>query len=177
MEKPKQTKAKEAKAEAPKEKAETTRLAVIRIRGKTHLRGTIKDTLAHLNLDTGNRCIVVDSRPQYIGMIQKAKDYITWGEIDAKTFKKLMEKRACIPKDKKLEDLLKAKGYKTIDEFADAFMNNKAELKAIPDLAPVFKLSPPRKGFERAGIKKPLTLGGALGYRGKDINKLIERMI
>jgi large subunit ribosomal protein L30 len=41
----------------------------------------------------------------------------------------------------------------------------------------VFRLNPPRKGFERKGIKKPFHLGGAYGYRGKRIDDLIKRMI
>jgi large subunit ribosomal protein L30 len=41
----------------------------------------------------------------------------------------------------------------------------------------LFRLSPPRKGFERKGIKKPFKIGGALGYRAEKINDLIMRMI
>jgi large subunit ribosomal protein L30 len=41
----------------------------------------------------------------------------------------------------------------------------------------VFKLNPPRGGFERKGIKKPFTLGGALGERKDKMNDLIKRMI
>ncbi|MGB9748245.1 MAG: uL30 family ribosomal protein [Candidatus Woesearchaeota archaeon] len=41
----------------------------------------------------------------------------------------------------------------------------------------IFRLNPPRKGFERKGIKKPFNLGGAYGYRGEKINELIKRMI
>ena len=40
-----------------------------------------------------------------------------------------------------------------------------------------FRLHPPRKGFERKGIKIPFKLGGALGYRGEKINDLIKRML
>ena len=42
---------------------------------------------------------------------------------------------------------------------------------------PFFRLHPPRKGFERKGIKVPFKLGGVLGYRGKEINTLIQRMV
>lgn len=42
---------------------------------------------------------------------------------------------------------------------------------------PVFHLSPPRKGFGRKGIKIPFSQGGATGYRGKDINDLLGRML
>lgn len=40
-----------------------------------------------------------------------------------------------------------------------------------------FFLNPPRGGFERKGIKAPYSIGGALGYRGKEIIKLIKKMI
>jgi len=42
---------------------------------------------------------------------------------------------------------------------------------------PWFRLQPPRKGFERKGIKVPFKLGGALGDRGKEIGSLIQRML
>ena len=40
-----------------------------------------------------------------------------------------------------------------------------------------FHLHPPRGGFERKGIKHSFTQGGALGYRGSNMNKLIKKMI
>ena len=40
-----------------------------------------------------------------------------------------------------------------------------------------FALHPPRRGFERKGIKKAFSVGGALGYRKEKINDLIKRMI
>jgi large subunit ribosomal protein L30 len=41
----------------------------------------------------------------------------------------------------------------------------------------VFRLSPPKKGFERKGIKKSFIIGGALGDRKNKINELIKKMI
>lgn len=41
----------------------------------------------------------------------------------------------------------------------------------------VFKLSPPKKGYGRKGIKKAYSVSGALGNRKDDINELIKRMI
>jgi large subunit ribosomal protein L30 len=38
-------------------------------------------------------------------------------------------------------------------------------------------MSPPRKGFERKGIKISYSIGGALGDRKEKINELIVRMI
>ena len=57
------------------------------------------------------------------------------------------------------------------------FMEFKKELKDIPGLKQFFKLSPPVKGFERMGIKKPFSLGGSLGYRKEKINELLARMM
>jgi large subunit ribosomal protein L30 len=46
----------------------------------------------------------------------------------------------------------------------------------VEGINPVFRLAPPRKGGYE-GIKRAYSVGGALGYRSKDINKLLERMI
>ena len=64
--------------------------------------------------------------------------------------------------------------FKSIDDFAKAFANFKAELKDIPNLEPVFRLHPPRKGYRK--IKRSFSEGGALGYRGKEIGSLLYRM-
>jgi large subunit ribosomal protein L30 len=41
----------------------------------------------------------------------------------------------------------------------------------------VYFLAPPVGGFERKGIKKSFTVGGALGDRGEAINTLLAKMI
>jgi len=84
-----------------------------------------------------------------MGMIKKAENYITWGEIDDDTLAMLKEKREEITMNKQ--------GKKIAKSF--------------------FRLNPPRKGFGRKGIKMPFNSGGALGYRGDKINDLIRRMI
>ena len=53
----------------------------------------------------------------------------------------------------------------------------KKEIKDIPGMKPFFKLNPPKKGFERKGIKVPFAQGGVLGYRKDKINNLLMRMI
>ena len=50
----------------------------------------------------------------------------------------------------------------------------KVVMRDVPGLKPVFRLHPPRKGYE--GIKRSFKEGGALGYRGEKINHLIRRM-
>jgi len=154
------------------------RLALIRVRGRVHVRDDIKSTLKLLNLNRVNHCVVIEGTPQYSGMINKVKDYITWGEIDTETFKKLLEKRGRLPGNVRLDEeyIKKNTSLKSIKEFAEDFMNSKTDLESI-NIKPVFRLRPPKKGYDRAGIKKPFTVGGALGYRKEGINKLLERMI
>ena len=39
-----------------------------------------------LRLNRISHAVLVEDTPSYNGMLQKAKDYITWGEIDADLF-------------------------------------------------------------------------------------------
>ena len=154
------------------------KLAAIQIRGGIMMSSEIKDTLNLLKLTRKNSCVVVDNNPIYLGMLVKLKDFITWGEIDKDTLKNLLEKRGKLAANKHLtSEYLKDKVRMDLDAFADAFMNGKIKLKNVPGLKNYFRLKPPVHGFERKGIKKQFSLGGALGYRGKNINELIRRML
>ena len=151
--------------------------AVIRIRGLVNLKPDIKKTLNLLNLTRANHCVVLDETPSVKGMLQVAKDYITWGEIDKKTLTNLITSRGRLISDKALtNDYLKSStSFETINNLSDAIINKKFLYKEIPSIKPIFRLNPPKKGFE--GIKRSFSNKGALGYRGEEINNLIERMI
>ena len=154
------------------------RVAIIRIRGKIDVKKPVKDTLAMLRLYKKNSCVIVPNTPVYIGMLKKVKDYVTWGEVDEKAFRILLERRGRLAGNKSLsEEYLKQKIKTDYDGFVKEFFKFKNELKDIPGLKLFFRLKPPEKGFERKGIKKPFSVGGALGYRKDDINNLIKRMI
>lgn len=154
------------------------KIAVIRIRGSFGVRKEIKDTMSMLRLYNQNHCIIIDSSPNYIGMLKKVKDYVTWGEIDEKTFNELISRRGKIIANKSLtESYLKEKVNLSFEEFTKEFFNFKKNLKDIPGFKLYFKLKPPLKGFERKGIKVPYSMGGVLGYRKENINGLILRML
>jgi large subunit ribosomal protein L30 len=110
-------------------------------------------------------------------MLQVVKDYITWGEIEKDVVSKLISSRGKLEGDKEVtSDYLKsATSYSSLETLSQAIVDNKFRYKDIPSVKPIFRLNPPKKGYE--GIKRSFTNKGALGYRGKDINKLIERMI
>lgn len=147
---------------------------VVRVRGNVKVRGDIKDTMKMLGLKAVNNCVVVSETPQIRGMIQKVKDYVTFGEIEKDVLKKLLLKRGRTENGKRInEKYMKDQGY-SIDNFIDLFLEEKIKLKDVK-IKTVFRLHPPRKGYE--GIKRPFSMKGALGYRGKEINKLLERMI
>ncbi len=154
------------------------KLACVQVRGPLGMHPKLRDTLAFLKLVRKNSCVVLDNSRNSIGMLVKLKDYVTWGEIDQETLKQLIEKRARIVGNKALsEDYLKSKINMNFAEFAGNVFNNKIRIKDVAGLKTFFRLTPPRGGFEKMGIKKQYSIGGALGYRGQDINNLIRRML
>jgi len=152
-------------------------LAVVRVRGVSGVKGEVEDTLRMLNLAHNCHATVIDDRPSYIGMLQKAQNHITWGEVSKETVARLLKERGRTAGDKKLTDehALKA-GYDSLDKLAEALYSLKVELGSLPGIKPVFRLHPPRKGFERS-VKKSFRSGGTTGYRGEAINDLVNRMM
>lgn len=68
-------------------------VAVILIRGMVGAKREVKDTLAMLNLQRKNSCVILPNKPEVIGMIDKAKDFVTWGEISDETVSLIKSKR------------------------------------------------------------------------------------
>ncbi len=154
------------------------KFAVIQVRGIINVDREFKDTLKFLKLVKKNSCVVVDASRNYLGMLVKLKDYITWGEINKETLKILLEKRGRIVGNKPLtESYLKNYTKMGFDEFTNNLFDSKIKLKDVPGLKTFFRLTPPRGGFDKKGIKKQYSLGGALGYRGEKINDLVRRML
>jgi large subunit ribosomal protein L30 len=150
---------------------------VVRLRSGIGLRKEVKETLTLLNLSRVNHAVILDNRPSYRGMLQTAKDALTWGEIDAPTFARLLRKRGRLIGNKHVTDeyITKNTTYKSIDEYATALVALKENISALPKLKKVFRLRPPSKGF-RGSIKRTYQQHGELGYRGAEINGLVQRM-
>lgn len=157
---------------------ERKRLAVIRMRGRVNVRKTTEDTLQMLNLFRRFNCVIIDDRPSYQGMLQKIKDWATWGEIDSATVELLLTKRGEMSETKKriTDDLIKRKtSFSSVSEFAQSVCGFTAEFSALPSLKKVFRLHPPRKGLK--DVKTSYSDGGDLGYRGVAVIDLIQKMI
>lgn len=156
----------------------TKRIAVIRVRGAVGRTITMKKTLNLLRLNKTNHCVIVDDRPTYKGMLQKTKDIVTWGELTHDSLRKLLLKRGRLVGDQKITDdfIKKNTSFTDLDDFIKKFLKFEADLSDIEGLKPVFRLHPPIKGYPKKGVKYAYTLGGALGYRGTEINQLITKM-
>ena len=140
------------------------KLAALRIRGLEGVRRDIDHTLFQLRLHRKNYCVVVNDSQSMRGMLEKVKDFTTWGEIDDAVYAKLVEKR----------------GEEYTGRVESA--NKKIQYKKFiivdhKKYKPYFRLNNPLCGFERGGIKKAFSVGGVLGYRGHAINDLLSRMI
>ncbi|MCL2687654.1 MAG: 50S ribosomal protein L30 [Methanobrevibacter sp.] len=148
---------------------------VIRVRGTTGVNRDIADTLKMLRLHRINHGVLVDKNPNFEGMLQKAKDYITWGEIDSDNLAKIISKRGEFVGGKRVTDetLTENTDYSSIDDLANALISGEVKATDI-GMKPVFRLHPPRKGYE--GIRYSIKEGGSLGYRGESIKDLTERM-
>lgn len=139
--------------------------AVIRVRGSVNVPREVKDTLRMLRLTRVNHCVVVPKTPDYDGMLHRARSYITWGEVSKETLEKLVAKRGRLAGNQRIP-------AKEAKEISGKILKN----EGVRDLEirPVFRLSPPAKGYRsiRLGFPK-----GDLGSRGERINELLKRMI
>ena len=149
----------------------------IRVRGTVNIKPDIKKTLQLLRLNKVNHCVLLEENPVIKGMLQVVKDYITWGEIDKEVLTKLIHARGKLKGDVDLTDdhVKSATSFANIEKLSKAIFENKFRYKEVVGVKPVFRLNPPKKGYE--GIKRSFVKKGSLGYRGNNINPLLERMI
>lgn len=151
--------------------------AIVRLRGQADTHHAIRKTLELLKLNKVNHAVVYDTSPSLEGMLTKAKDNITWGEITKEDLIHLVKKRGELyGKGRKVTDeyISANTDYKSIEEFVNAVFDGKAKISDIPEIQPVFRLSPPRKGFK--SLKYAWTKNGDLGYRAENISELLRRM-
>src|SRR3989344_3088403 len=115
--------------------------AVIRIKGSVGVKKDIEYTLELLRLYRKNHCIILREDGNTKGMLQKVKDYVSWGEIDNDILQILLEKRARKVGDEKI----------TAEEIKHTLigMQSGKNLQSL-NIKPVFRLTPPSKGFKKS---------------------------
>ncbi len=153
-------------------------ILAIRVRGQVSVRPQIEETLNKLLLLKLHHARIFRLTPSIEGMIKKAKDYITWGEINDETARLLLTKRGRLSGNRRLtnEYVKKNSSFKTIKAFAKALVEGRASMSDVEGLKPIFRLTPPSKGF-KGKRNLPVGMGGVTGYRGAGINELAKRMI
>jgi len=152
-------------------------IAVIRIRGNVGTSKEIEEVFRQMHLTRKNHATLFHASPSNNGVLRKVKDYATWGAPSLEAITELLMKRGMLPGKKKLTDDYAKEflGYESLTELAKALYEARVDLKALKGVKPLFRLHPPRKGF-RGSIKKPYG-EGELGYRGKEISRLLARMV
>ena len=152
-------------------------IAIVRIRGGVRTNQDIRDTLSMLRLDRQNHLVLVPGNAVSRGMLQKVKDYVTWGEPDIDTITNVIQFRGRLSGERRITDeYIKANsGFASTRDFASAVLGQKARYSDIKDIKPVIRLHPPRGGYENT--KTSYAAGGSQGHRGKHINALLMRML
>ena len=150
--------------------------AIVRLRGRVGVNYHAKKTLDLLRLRRVNHAVLYRSDPVIDGMLHKIKDIVTWGEVNQDTIEHLLKKRG--QKAGRInisdKDVKENTDFSTIKKLSKALAKGDLKMKDVPTIKPVFRLSPPRKGFR--SLKNPYNRRGDLGYRGEAINQLISRM-
>ncbi|MFA5452709.1 MAG: 50S ribosomal protein L30 [Candidatus Methanomethylophilaceae archaeon] len=151
--------------------------AVIRVRGQPDVNRDVEYTMDILGLTRVNHCVVIPDNDVMKGMLQKIKDYVTYGEINEQTLADMIRVRGRLAGDVEISDeyLAKNSDFKNVDEMAKAIIEDNYRMRDVEGAKIVFRLHPPIKGYE--GNKRSYKNGGALGYRGEAINDLIARML
>ena len=152
-------------------------ILAIRIRGGVNASMKVEDTLKMLRLEKNMASTLLDDRPSYMGMLQHAKDYLTWGEPTIETIQLLLNKRGKQAGNNPInEDTLQELGFESLNALAKALHSTEVEFHKLKGIKPFFRLHPPKKGFKRS-VKRPYRSNGELGDRGEKINELAKRMV
>ncbi len=127
--------------------AEEKVVLAIRVRGQVRVRPQIEHTLNKLSLVRLHHARVMKLTPSLQGMITKAKDYITWGEVDTDLVTQLLAKRGRLPGNLRLTDayVKKNSSYSSIKAFAKALYAGEAKIEYVEGFKPIFKLTHTKK--------------------------------
>ncbi|MHA1344839.1 MAG: 50S ribosomal protein L30 [Candidatus Heimdallarchaeaceae archaeon] len=151
-------------------------LAVIRIRGRINVFFKVQETLNMLNIRKTNYMSLFPKTPSTLGMLKRAKDHVTWGEINQEALEHVLRRRGEIEGKIRLTDNIVKENteYPTIKSLSKALFKGETIIQKLPKLKKFFRLHPARKGYK--SVKRNFADGGDLGYRGSAINELIVRM-
>ncbi len=159
---------------------EKSYLLVIRLKGEFGTPWDLGTALTTLHLKGKFNAVLVENKPENIGMLRKVKDYVTWGDVSANDVAMLLKERGEFTGGSPMTDetIKKKFGEPTVQDLASALINGRIDLRTLRQggLSPVFRLHPPSGGFDGT-IKRPYTSRGELGNRGPTMKDLLDRMM
>jgi large subunit ribosomal protein L30 len=132
------------------------------------MRGTVNvpywanTTLESLNLSKKFRATIVPESTEYLGMLNRIRQLVTWCRVDNETVKDLLDKKGRKTASQPLRESDLPKEYDNLDKLAIDIANETVVLSKLNGIKPWFALNPPRGGFKKS-VKKQTTQNGILG--------------
>lgn len=137
-------------------------ILVIRIAGQVKIPGDVDETLYRMNIRKKYTATILENNKVTKKLLNKVRNFVAYGEIDDELLQKILEKRG------KRVDKKKIDSEKAVKEISKKSLREQG-------IKPFFGLHPPLKGIDS---KKHFGVGkGVLGNNGKEIKKLVERML
>ena len=160
--------------------AEKTFLLAIRVKGEFGTPWVLGTALTSLHLKGKFNAVLVENKPESIGMLRQVKEYVTWGDVSTNEVAILLRERGEFSGGAPMTDetVKKKFGEASVQDLASALIKGRISLRTLwqAGLNPVFRLHPPSGGFE-GSIKRAYTSQGELGNRGQAIASLLNRMV
>ncbi len=138
--------------------------AIVRVRGPINTKPDVKKTFELLSLASVNHMSIWPENKASLKMLKKVENYATFGTISEEVLTEIVEKKATALTGE-LDKKAAIKALKEGKTIKEAGIKN------------CFKMSPPKKGYERGGIKRPFVLKGALGDRKEKMSELVKKMM
>ncbi len=157
-------------------------ILAVRIRGTVGDNAGTELTMKSLGMPYKFNARILPSGPQTLGMLRRAKELVTWGELEPETLKLMLMKRADIDHSTQhgLDDGFAKSNFNapSVGDLAKSIISGETVLKQLwkAGVRPTFRFHPPKGGFKRSS-RRPYNSHGELGYRGRDINRLARRMV
>jgi len=159
---------------------EKTYLLAIRLKGEFGTPRILGTALKTLHLKERFNAVLVENKPENIGMLRRVKDYVTWGDVSTNEIAMLLRERGEFSEGLSMTDetVKKKFGEASVHDLASALIKGRISLRTLSQagLNPVFRLRPPSGGFE-GSIKRAYSKRGELGNRGPAIAVLLNRMV
>ena len=159
---------------------EKTYLLAIRLMGEFGTPYTFGTALTSLHLRRKFNAVLVENKPESIGMLRKVKDYVTWGDVGTNEVATLFRERGEFSGGEPMTDetVKKRYGEASVHDLASSLIKGRINLRTLwqGGLNPVFRLHPPSGGFG-GSIKRAYSSRGELGNRGHEIAGLLTRMV